>query len=157
MLRIGYGYDVHRLVAGRKLILGGVEIPFDKGLEGHSDADVVLHSVIDALLGALSLGDIGSHFPDTDPQYEGIDSRILLQRTFSLVQAEGFTLNNLDCTICAERPKLQPYIEKMRANLANDLACDISQISLKATTEEGLGISGSGGISATCILLLKKQ
>ena len=120
MLRIGYGYDVHRLVAGRKLILGGVEIPFDKGLEGHSDADVVLHSVIDALLGALSLGDIGSHFPDTDPQYEGIDSRILLQRTFSLVQAEGYVLNNLDCTICAERPKLQPYLDKMRENLAKD-------------------------------------
>jgi 2-C-methyl-D-erythritol 2,4-cyclodiphosphate synthase len=134
MLRIGYGYDVHRLVAGRKLILGGVEIPFDKGLEGHSDADVVLHSVIDGLLGALSLGDIGSHFPDTDPQYEGIDSRILLQRTFSLVQAEGYVLNNLDCTICAERPKLQPYLDKMRENLAKDLACDISQISLKATT-----------------------
>jgi 2-C-methyl-D-erythritol 2,4-cyclodiphosphate synthase len=144
MLRIGYGYDVHRLVAGRKLILGGVEIPFDKGLEGHSDADVVLHSVIDGLLGALSLGDIGSHFPDTDPQYEGIDSRILLQRTFSLVQAEGYVLNNLDCTICAERPKLQPYLDKMRENLAKDLACDISQISLKATTEEGLGVSGNG-------------
>lgn len=157
MLRIGYGYDVHRLVAGRKLILGGVEIPFDKGLEGHSDADVVLHSVIDALLGALSLGDIGSHFPDTDPQYEGIDSRILLQRTFSLVQAEGYVLNNLDCTICAERPKLQPYLDKMRENLAKDLACDISQISLKATTEEGLGVSGNSGISATCILLLRKQ
>ncbi len=157
MLRIGYGYDVHRLVAGRKLILGGVEIPFDKGLEGHSDADVVLHSVIDALLGALSLGDIGSHFPDTDPQYEGIDSRILLQRTFSLVQTEGYVLNILDCTICEERPKLQPYLDKMRENLAKDLACDISQISLKATTEEGLGVSGNGGISSTCILLLRKK
>lgn len=157
MLRIGSGYDVHRLVEGRALILGGVHIPFELGLLGHSDADVLIHAIIDALLGALALGDIGSHFPDTELQYKGIDSRLLLQKVSILVQTKGWQLVNLDATICAQAPKLRPYIDSMRSNLASDLDCSIDQVSVKATTEEGLGVSGKGeGISAYCQLLLQE-
>ncbi len=157
MLRIGNGYDVHRLIEGRPLILGGVHIPFEKGLLGHSDADVLIHSICDALLGALALGDIGTHFPDNDLAYKNIDSRILLRSCAAKIKSIGWQLVNLDSTICAQAPKLQPYIEAMRRNLAADLDCDPGIISVKATTEEGLGISGSGeGISATCLLLLEK-
>jgi len=157
MYRIGFGYDVHRLVPGRKLILGGVEIPFGKGLAGHSDADVLIHAIIDALLGTLAVGDIGAHFPDHDPSYQDIDSRILLRQTYGLISQQGYTLQNLDCTICAEAPKLQPYIPDLRRNLATDLDCPLDCISVKATTEEGLGVSGAGaGISAYCVAMLKK-
>lgn len=157
MLRIGHGYDVHRLVPGRELILGGVKIAHDKGLDGHSDADVLIHAAIDALLGALVLGDIGSHFPDTDPEYAGIDSRKLLREVFTLVKQRGYLLLNLDSTICAQSPRLRPFIDLMRANLAADLQCSPDQVSVKATTEEGLGVSGgNAGISATCVVLLKK-
>jgi len=158
MLKIGLGYDVHRLQAGRKLILGGVEIPHHLGLLGHSDADVLIHAIIDAILGALALGDIGQLFPDSDQQYAAIDSRILLRRTCKLMQEAGYEIGNLDSTICAEKPKLQPYISQMRQNLAADLACDFSQLSIKATTEEGLGVSGAQkGISATAIVLLYEK
>lgn len=157
MFRIGFGYDVHRLVPDRKLILGGVDIPFDKGLDGHSDADVLIHAVIDALLGSLALGDIGSHFPDNDPSYQDIASRVLLRKVYDLVQAKGFTPQNLDSTICAQAPKLQHFIPQMRANLAADLHCPLDSISIKATTEEGLGVSGTGeGMAAYCTLLLEK-
>ncbi len=157
MFRSGFGYDVHRLVEGRKLILGGVEIPFELGLDGHSDADVLIHAVIDALLGAIAAGDIGSHWPDSDPRYSGIDSRILLREAYQAVLDQGYQLQNLDSTICAQAPKLRPYIDLMRANLAADLACGIGQISVKATTEEGLGVSGQReGLAAYCTLLLRK-
>lgn len=157
MFRIGFGYDVHRLVPGRKLILGGVDIPFPKGLDGHSDADVLIHAVIDALLGALALGDIGSHFPDNDPSYKDIDSRVLLRQVFSLIRAKGYQLQNLDSSICAQAPKLQPFLALMRANLASDLNCPLDAISIKATTEEGLGVSGAGeGMAAYCSLLLEQ-
>lgn len=155
-MRIGYGYDVHRLVEDRPLLLGGVQIPFPKGLTGHSDADVLIHAIIDALLGALAKGDIGSHFPDNDDQYRGIDSRILLKNTVEIMDESGYEIANLDATICAEDPRLSPYIMNMRHNLAQDLHCELDQISIKATTEEGLGISGSqAGISATAVVLLK--
>ena len=155
-MRIGYGYDVHRLIPDRKLILGGVEIPHDTGLDGHSDADVVIHAIIDAILGALARGDIGQHFPDTDPEYRNINSRILLQKIAQLMDESGMKIENVDSTICAETPKLAPYLEKMRQNLADDLHTSIDRISIKATTEEGLGISGSRkGISATAVVLLK--
>ena len=157
MFKIGLGYDVHKLVPGRKLILGGVEIPHEMGLLGHSDADVLIHALIDALLGALALGDIGLHFPDTDSQYKDADSRALLRHVVSMTLEQGYALGNLDATICAQRPKLKDYIEKMRRNIANDLGSDIGNVSVKATTEEGLGISGSeSGMSATCIVLLYK-
>ncbi len=157
MFRVGFGYDVHRLISGRKLILGGVDMPFTMGLEGHSDADVLIHAVIDALLGALALGDIGKHFPDTDGSYKDIDSRILLRKVYALVAELGYCLNNLDTTICATLPKLQPYIPQMRDNLAADLRSALDCISVKATTEEGLGVSGKGeGISCYCTLLLRK-
>jgi 2-C-methyl-D-erythritol 2,4-cyclodiphosphate synthase len=156
-MRIGYGYDVHRLTEGRKLILGGVEIPHERGLLGHSDADVLIHAIIDAILGALAWGDIGSWFPDNDTAYKDIDSRILLRRVMEKVSAAGWYLVNLDSTICAQAPKFRPYIEAMRANLAADLQTDIGNVSVKATTEEGLGISGSGaGMSATAIVLLNR-
>lgn len=158
MLRIGFGYDVHRLVKGRRLVLGGVTIPFPKGLDGHSDADVLLHAIIDALLGALALGDIGSHFPDTDPQYKDCDSRDLLRQVHAIIRGHGYRIHNLDCTICAAAPKLRSHIDAMRVNIASDLACGIDSISVKATTEEGLGVSGTGeGICAYCILLLMKE
>ena len=156
-MRIGYGYDVHKLVDNRKLILGGVNIPLEKGLLGHSDADVLIHSVIDAILGALAKGDIGLIFPDTDNNYKDIDSRILLRKTYEIMQASDHKIGNLDATICAQRPKLQNYIHQMRENIASDLQTDIINISIKATTEENLGITGEGkGISATSIVLLKE-
>lgn len=158
MFRIGSGYDVHRLVEGRALVLGGVHIDYEKGLLGHSDADVLLHALMDALLGALALGDIGKHFPDTDDSYHNIDSRILLRKTVQLVHQAGYTLVNADTTICAEKPKLAPYIDQMRENIAQDLQTQIENISVKATTEEGLGVSGRGeGFSASATVLLMKR
>jgi len=155
MYRIGYGYDVHRLVEKRKLILGGVEIPHTQGLLGHSDADVLLHAIIDAMLGALALGDIGVHFPDTDEAYKGIDSRVLLRKTHGLIASKGYRINNIDATICAQAPRLAGYIFDMRANIAEDLNCDVECVSVKATTEEKLGISGSEqGITAHCVVML---
>jgi len=154
-MRIGFGYDVHRLVTGRPLIMGGVHIPFHKGLRGHSDADVLIHSIIDALLGAAALGDIGSQFPDTDDTYKDIDSRILLRDVIATIMSMGYRIGNIDATICAQAPRLNPYINEMRAILAEDLRVDITTVSIKATTEEGLGFTGSGdGISAYCIILL---
>lgn len=156
-MRIGYGYDVHKLEQNRKLILGGVDIPFEKGLLGHSDADVLIHAVIDAILGALSKGDIGLLFPDTNNDYTDIDSRILLRKTYEIMRKSDHKIGNLDATICAQKPKLQNYISQMRENLASDLQTDIFNISIKATTEENLGISGDGkGISTTAIVLLEK-
>lgn len=158
MMRIGHGYDVHRFAEGRKLILGGVEIPFDRGLLGHSDADVLLHAICDALLGAAALGDIGAHFPDTDPRYAGIDSRLLLQKTAVLLLENGWRVSNLDATVLAERPKLRPFIEAMRANIAADLALPLSAVSVKATTEEGLGFTGAmEGIAAHAVCLLTEK
>ncbi|HQB97632.1 MAG TPA: 2-C-methyl-D-erythritol 2,4-cyclodiphosphate synthase [Candidatus Cloacimonadota bacterium] len=155
-MRIGFGYDVHRLTSGRKLILGGVQIPHDTGLLGHSDADVLIHSVCDALLGALAMGDIGQHFADSDPAFKDIDSRILLKRCYDMVLARQYRIANMDATICAAAPKLAPYIAQMRLNIAHDLDCDPEQISIKATTEEGLGISGCGdGMSATVVVLIQ--
>lgn len=154
-MRIGFGYDVHRLVKDRDLILGGVKIPFDKGLKGHSDADVLIHAVIDALLGALALGDIGKLFPDNDSRYRGIDSRILLKETAAIVFSQGYRLANLDVSVCAENPKLSPYIMTMRSNLASDLKAEIDSVSVKATTEEGLGVTGEEkGISCYCVVML---
>lgn len=155
MMRIGQGYDVHRLTEGRKLILGGVEIPYEKGLLGHSDADVLTHAVMDALLGALALGDIGGHFPDTDPRYRGADSIALLKQVGKLIDKEGYQVGNIDCTVAAQAPKLKPYIVKMREHLSAALQISSSQVSVKATTEEGLGITGNGdGMTATAICLL---
>ena len=155
-MRIGYGYDVHKLVRNRKLILGGVEIPNEFGLEGHSDADVLIHAIIDAILGALAAGDIGQHYPDSDEKYKDIDSRILLRKTYKKLDKAGFEIGNLDATICAQKPKLQKYILQMRRNVSEDLHTNIKNISIKATTEEGLGISGNEkGITATAVVLLK--
>ncbi len=159
-MKIGHGYDVHRLTEGRKLILGGVEIPFSLGLLGHSDADVLTHAVIDAIFGALALGDIGAFFPDTDETYRGICSLTLLEETAGIMEKEGYVLGNLDVTVAAQAPKLRPYIEAMRENLARILKTDQKNISVKATTEEGLGVSGGKkGISATavCLLFLKES
>ncbi|MCB5252675.1 MAG: 2-C-methyl-D-erythritol 2,4-cyclodiphosphate synthase [Candidatus Cloacimonadaceae bacterium] len=157
-MRIGFGYDVHRLTDGRKLILGGITIPFDKGLMGHSDADVLIHSICDALFGALALGDIGTHFADSDPAFKDIDSRILLRKCYELVLQRDYLLANLDATICAAAPKLSPYIPDMRKLLAEDLDCKLDMISIKATTEEGMGISGCGeGMSATVVVLIKPK
>ncbi|MCB5271742.1 MAG: 2-C-methyl-D-erythritol 2,4-cyclodiphosphate synthase [Candidatus Cloacimonetes bacterium] len=154
-MRIGFGYDVHRLVPGRKLVLGGVTIPFETGLLGHSDADVLIHSVCDALFGALALGDLGTHFADTDPDFKDIDSRILLRNCYDLVLKQGYLLANLDATICAAAPKLSPHIPAMREILAEDLDSDLAKISIKATTEEGMGVSGCGeGMSATVVVLI---
>ncbi len=154
-MRIGHGYDVHRLVPGRKLILGGVEIPWDKGLLGHSDADVLLHAAADAVLGALALGDIGHLFPDTDPQYEGADSLVLFGRVIELAAQNGWRVGNLDVTVVAQRPKLAPYIGAMRQKIAQVCAVPPEQVSVKATTEEGLGFTGAGeGISATAVCLM---
>ena len=157
-MRIGHGYDVHKLVEGRKLILGGVEIAHEKGLLGHSDADVLLHAVMDSMLGALALGDIGKHFPDTDDKYKGADSIELLKRVCGIIDKHGFKVGNIDSTICAQSPKLSPYIENMRKNIAKACGCDVSQVSVKATTEEHLGFTGEGlGISATAVCLLMKK
>lgn len=154
-MRIGMGYDVHRLVEGRALILGGVNIPWEKGLLGHSDADVLLHAVMDALLGAAAMGDIGQHFPDTDPRYHGISSLLLLQHVGELLKEQGFSIGNIDATIIAQRPKMMPHIPQMRKNIAETLKIDVSQVSIKATTEEGLGFTGTGeGISSQAVCLL---
>ena len=154
-MRVGMGYDVHKLTEGRKLILGGVEIPYDKGLLGHSDADVLVHAIMDALLGAAALGDIGRHFPDTDPEYKGASSLKLLEHVGKLVEDKLYVIGNIDATIIAQRPKMAPHIETMRENVANVLHIDIDQVNIKATTEEGLGFTGSGeGISAQAIASL---
>ena len=154
-MRIGMGYDVHRLTEGRKLIMGGVEIPYEKGLLGHSDADVLVHAIMDALLGAAALGDIGKHFPDTDPAYQGISSIKLLTHVAELLEENYFFIENVDATIIAQAPKMRPYIDAMRENIAKVLHIDISQVNVKATTEEGLGFTGMGeGISAQAICLL---
>ena len=154
-MRIGMGYDVHRLVKDRKLIMGGVEIPYEKGLLGHSDADVLLHAVMDALLGAAALGDIGKHFPDTDPAYEGISSLKLLEKVGRLLEEHCFLIENIDATIIAQAPKMRPHIDAMRKNIADALGIDISQVNVKATTEGGLGFTGSGeGISSQAVCLL---
>ena len=156
-MRIGIGYDVHRLEENRKLILGGVEIPHHLGLLGHSDADVLLHAVTDALLGALALGDIGKHFPDTDARYKDQDSRLFLRLAYALVKKEGYKLGNLDCVVMAQQPKLAPHIDLMRAYLAEDLQSDLAQISIKATTTEKLGFVGKEeGIAAQAICLLER-
>ena len=158
MIRIGHGYDVHRLTEGRDLIMGGMTIPHTMGLLGHSDADVLLHAVADALLGALALGDIGKHFPDTDPAYAGADSRKLLSAVVALVEKEGWRLGNLDAIVIAQKPKLAPYIAQMRQNIADTCHVDILQISVKATTEERLGFTGrEEGISAHCVCLLEQS
>lgn len=154
-MRIGQGYDVHRLVEGRALILGGVTIPWEKGLLGHSDADVLVHAVMDALLGAAALGDIGQHFPDTDPEYQGISSIALLKKVGGLLEERGFVIENIDATIIAQRPKLAPYRPQMAENIAQALHLPVERVSVKATTEEGLGFTGSGeGISSQAITLL---
>ena len=155
LMRIGQGYDVHRLVEGRKLILGGVEIPYEKGLLGHSDADVLLHAVMDALLGAAALGDIGQHFPDSDERYKGISSVELLKEVGKILQENGYLIENIDSTVIAQRPKLLPYRPQMAKNIADALGIEPDQVSVKATTEEGLGFTGTGeGISAQAIALL---
>ena len=155
-MRIGTGYDVHRLVSGRKLILGGVDIPYEFGLQGHSDADVLLHAIMDALLGALALGDIGKHFPDTDEKYKDISSLKLLEYCRDLIKEKGYKIGNIDSTVIAQKPKLSPFIETMRQNIANTLQCDVSKISVKATTEEHLGFTGRlEGISAQAVCILE--
>lgn len=154
-MRIGMGYDVHKLVEGRKLIMGGVDIPYEKGLLGHSDADVLLHAIMDALLGAAALGDIGKHFPDTDDKYKGISSIELLKHVGKLLDENNYIIENIDATIIAQRPKMRPYIDEMRSNIANALGIDAGQVNVKATTEEGLGFTGSGeGISSQAICSL---
>ena len=154
-MRIGHGYDAHRLVPGRKLILGGVEIPFEKGLEGHSDADVLLHALADALLGAATLGDIGKLFPDSDPTTEGIDSRVILREAVRLADEVGYRTENCDVTMIAQRPKLAPHIPQMRRNIADDLGIDVSAVSVKATTEEHMGFTGTGeGMRCHAVALL---
>ena len=157
-MRIGHGYDVHRLVPERKLILGGVELPFEKGLLGHSDADVLTHAVMDALLGAAALGDIGKLFPDSDPAYEGADSLVLLRRVTEVLAEHGYQIGNVDATVLAQRPKLAPHIPVMREKLAGAMGIDLEQVSVKATTEEGLGFTGAGeGIAAHAVALIEKK
>ncbi|QNL45611.1 2-C-methyl-D-erythritol 2,4-cyclodiphosphate synthase [Oscillibacter hominis] len=157
-LRIGQGYDVHRLEAGRNLILGGVDVPYEKGLMGHSDADVLLHALMDALLGAAGLGDIGSHFPDTDPQYAGASSLLLLIRVGQKLREAGYALVNADVTLLAQAPKIAPYRQAMVENIADALGVELGQINVKATTEEGLGFTGDGsGMAAHAIVLLEKK
>ena len=156
--RIGHGYDVHRLTEGRSLVLGGVKIPYERGLLGHSDADVLTHAVMDAILGALAFGDIGQHFPDSDPTYAGISSVLLLKKVASLMRNDGYNLGNIDITVLAEKPKLAGYIPKMRETLAQALSVPVSSVSIKATTEEGLGFTGAGeGIAAHAVVLLEQQ
>ena len=156
-MRVGMGYDVHRLTEGRDLILGGVKIPYEKGLLGHSDADVLIHAVMDALLGAAALGDIGRHFPDTDPMYKGISSIRLLEHVGRLLEEERYLVENIDATIIAQRPKMLPHIESMRKNIAETLGLSVDQVNIKATTEEGLGFTGTGeGISSQAVCLLEK-
>ena len=154
-MRIGTGYDVHKLTENRKLIIGGVEIPYEKELLGHSDADVLLHAIMDALLGALALGDIGKHFPDTDPSLKGCDSMELLRKVAKMIEDRHYVVSNVDSTIIAQKPKMAPYIEKMRENIASALGVDIDRISVKATTEEHLGFTGRGeGISSQAVTIL---
>jgi len=155
-MRVGQGYDIHALVAGRRLVIGGVEIPFEKGLAGHSDADVLIHAVCDALLGAAALGDIGTHFPDTDPNYQGADSRLLLRQVAAKVRGAGFAIANVDATILAEAPRMAPHIGAMTSNLAADLGVPADRVSVKAKTAERLGAIGRGeGIAAEAIALLE--
>ena len=156
-MRVGMGYDVHRLAEDRKMILGGVEIPYEKGLLGHSDADVLVHAIMDALLGAAALGDIGKHFPDTDPEYKGISSIRLLKHVGGLLDENRYMIENIDATIIAQRPKMRPYIDTMRQNIADALCIEIDQVNVKATTEEGLGFTGDGeGISSQAICAIEK-
>ena len=158
MIRVGLGYDVHKLVEDRKLILGGVDIPYEKGLLGHSDADVLLHAITDALFGAAALGDIGSHFPDTDPRYKGADSLKLLEACGTELREYGWKIGNIDAVIVAQRPKLLPYVPQMRENIARVLGIDINQVSVKGKTEEGLGFTGSGeGMAVHAVCLLEKD
>lgn len=158
MIRIGHGYDVHKLTEGRALILGGVNIPHTLGLLGHSDADVLLHAIADSLLGALALGDIGKHFPDTDPRYKGADSLELLRHVVQLIHEKGYAVGNLDAVILAQKPKLAPHIDKMRENIASVCGVPVDCVSVKATTEERLGFTGrEEGISAHCVVLLHRQ
>lgn len=157
-MRIGIGYDVHRLVEGRKLILGGVDIPYEKGLLGHSDADVLVHAVMDALLGAAALGDIGQHFPDNDPRYSGISSILLLEKVGELLNENGYTVGNIDSIVIAQKPKLLPYRPQMAGNMAKALGIPVSAISVKATTEEGMGFTGTGdGMAAQAVALLVEK
>ena len=157
MIRIGQGFDVHQLVVGRKCIIGGVDIPFEKGLDGHSDADVLLHAICDALLGAAALGDIGKHFPPSDVRYQGIDSRELLRHVVTLLRTRGYVINNIDCTVICELPKLSPHTQLMRANIATDCDVAIDAINVKATTTEMLGFTGRGeGIAAEAVCLIVK-
>ncbi len=154
-MRVGMGYDVHKLGPDRDLIIGGVKIPFELGLVGHSDADVLLHAIMDAMLGAAALGDIGKHFPDTDDSFKGIDSMVLLKKVLALVEEEGYFVGNIDATIIAQKPKMRPYIEQMRENIADALGIDLSAVNVKATTEEGLGFTGAmEGISAQAVCML---
>lgn len=156
-MRIGHGYDVHKLAENRELIIGGVNIPYEKGLLGHSDADVLLHAICDSLLGAAALGDIGKHFPDTDPEFRGIDSMLLLKSVAELLKEKGYKIINIDATVLAQRPKLSPYILKMRENIASAVGVDTDCVSVKATTEEGLGFTGEGlGIAAHAVCLINK-
>ncbi len=156
-MRIGHGYDVHALVEGRDLILGGVQVPYEKGLLGHSDADVLLHAVSDALLGAAGMGDIGKHFPDTDPQYQGADSLVLLSRVAALIREKGYFVSNVDVTMIAQRPKLAPYIPQMKGNIARTLGIPSDRVNVKATTEEHLGFTGEGkGMSCHAVCLLEE-
>ncbi len=157
-MRVGLGYDVHKLVEERKLILGGVSIPYEKGLLGHSDADVLVHAIMDALVGAAALGDIGKHFPDTDPQYKGISSIKLLEHVGKLLDEHMYVIENIDATIIAQRPKMAPYIQDMRKNIADTLGLELDQVNVKATTEEGLGFTGTGeGISSQAICAIEKM
>ena len=157
MLRIGHGYDVHAFAENRKCILGGVDVPCEKGLLGHSDADVLLHAISDSLLGAAALGDIGKHFPDTDPRYKGADSLVLLKFVVKLISKKGYKVNNIDATVIAQAPKMAPHIEQMRRNIADALQVDVDCVNVKATTEEKLGFTGrKEGISAHCVCLLEK-
>ncbi len=156
-MRVGIGYDVHRFAPGRKLILSGVEIPYEQGLLGHSDADVIVHAIMDALLGAAALGDIGQHFPDTDPEYEGISSILLLEKVAQLLKENHYSVGNIDAVIIAQRPKMMPYLEQMRKNTAAALGIEEGRVSIKATTEEGLGFTGRGeGIAAQAVCLLEQ-
>lgn len=155
-MRVGLGYDVHKLVENRKLIIGGLEIPYEKGLLGHSDADVLIHAIIDSILGACALGDIGKHFPDTDDKYKGISSMVLLEETAKLILESGYKINNIDATIIAQSPKMSPYIDAMIVNISNSLNINKNQVNIKATTEEGLGFTGSNlGISAQSIACIE--
>lgn len=158
MLRIGNGYDVHKLVEGRKLVLGGIEIPHTKGVLGHSDGDVLIHAIMDAMLGALALGDIGQHFPDTDMKYKNIDSSILLTKVTNLIKSKGYSIVNLDSIIVLQKPKVKPYIEDMMAKIASILQVEIDRVSVKATTEEKLGFTGDeSGVKSYCVVLLEKM